>query len=74
MTDHELLERAGVEIAPLSPLAATLVRRFAEDLAATDVEATGDAAAIEEFWRGREAALFEQPRPVSLNTDPRPVA
>jgi hypothetical protein len=58
LTDTELLERARVEIAPLSPLGAELVSRFAADVAAENAE----------------AAAFERPQPASLDTSPRPVA
>ena len=57
-TDHELLARAVVEVAPVSPLAAELVRRFAEDLAAEDAY---------EASPGR-------PEPVSVDVAPRPIA
>jgi hypothetical protein len=43
---------------PLSPLVAELARRFAADVAAEDTE----------------AAVFECPQPVSLDTSPRPMA
>jgi hypothetical protein len=59
LTDKELLARARMEVAPLSPLAAELVRRFAADVAAADLE---------------EAAWLERPQPVSLDTNPRTVA
>jgi hypothetical protein len=59
LTDHELIYRARAELAPLSPLAAELVRRFAEDVAAIDDQ--------ERAWLG-------QPALVSIALDLRPTA
>lgn len=56
--DHDLLERARAEISPLSPLAAELVKRFAEDLEQHDCD----------------AAEFERPEPLSVDVAPRPTA
>jgi len=55
MTDHELLERALIEVAPMSPLAAELAQRFADDVAIADAE----------------LAVLERPRPLSVYTSPR---
>jgi hypothetical protein len=46
-----------VFLEPLSPHVAELARRFAADVAGEDAE----------------AAAFERPQPVSLETSPRPV-